>query len=350
VSFPPILDISALRLSGVLLSVKMPPDQQAWTCLGCRAMLGDMVAKKDSEKPKVIEYLYKMVETGEQKAIVSSADIKRAIDATKAKLSTSNPANFLKDIIRTDNANANWPEYLKAKRITARQRYGLTRVFQFIPYQEGQTEPFPSTIFPAAGIPEYRAQSASLPFTARRLGRREETWLTQVVVNLRLIETQLSVFSPMKDRLRDVTHLQMGMKTQPEIDAVFLSSFGKDNSSESPTTLHLLITCEAKQLGERILEDQIKEQVAKAMEETQKIKTPAIDGIKPMAVKVVEHKFKTGTERGIYVIEFASVMRDEFDKNWKPSGEDEERLYRMTLKRDSDAVYQVMPPVRGLNN
>src|SRR5579859_4518677 len=106
-----------------------------------------MVPKKDSEKPKVIEHLYKRVEEKKQDLLVLSADIKEAIAATKAKLSTSNPANFLKDIIRTDNANANWPEYLKTKRITARQRYGSTRVFQFIPYAEGQKVPFPDTIF-----------------------------------------------------------------------------------------------------------------------------------------------------------------------------------------------------------
>ena len=146
-----------------------------------------------------------------------------------------------------------------------------------------------------------------MSFVARRLGRKEETWLTQIVVNLRLIECQLSVFSPLKARLRDVTHLQMGMKTQPEIDAVFLASFGKTEKLDSPTIMHMLISCEAKQLNQRILEDQIREQVAKSMQITKAMKTPAIDVVKPMAIAVTRHDFAGVKERAIYVVEFEQI-------------------------------------------
>ena len=96
----------------------------------------------------------------------------------------------------------------------------------------------------------------------------------------------------------------MGMKTQPEIDAVFLAAFGGTEALGVATDLHMLISCEAKQLGQRILEDQIREQVAKAMEITRKLKSPKIDAVKPIAIKVVNHEFTTGKEGAIHVVEF----------------------------------------------
>jgi len=308
--------------------------------------------KKLSEKPKVFEHLYGLVEDGTITGdIILSDDIIAAIKKTGADLSPRNPANFLKDIIRNNNANVVWPQSLKDKGITARQRYGDRRVFQFVKYKEGQTEPFPNRFVPDTNTPEYLVQSASVPFAARQLGRKEESWVTQIAVYLRLIETQLAVFSPLRALVRDVTHLQMGMKTQPEIDAVYVASFGKTESLKSETNLHLSVTCEAKQDKERILEDQIKEQVAESMKRTRTIKTPKIGGVKPMAVKVVRHKFNgcDEEERGIYVVEFAHIMREEFETSWLPADKNDDRLYAMPLEKVSDAVYRIMPPVRGVN-
>src|ERR1700691_5803930 len=97
---------------------------------------------KESEKPKVIEYLYRRFETGElEDGVVDSDRLIEAIKSTKAKLGSANPANFLKDIVRSTNANAIWPDDLKKGRITARQRYGAKRAFQFIRYGEGQEQP-----------------------------------------------------------------------------------------------------------------------------------------------------------------------------------------------------------------
>lgn len=308
--------------------------------------------KRLSEKPKVFEHLYHLVETGQiTNGIILSDHVVDAIDATRADLSKRNPANFLKDVIRNNRANAVWPEALKAKRITARQRYGEKRVFQFIPYRDDQVEPFPDRFVPNEHTPEYLVQSASIPFAARQLGRKEETWVTQVAVYLRLIETQLSVFSPMRGRVRDVTHLQMGMKTQPEIDAVYVASFGKTESINSLTDLHLSITCEAKQDKERILEDQIKEQVAESIGKTRTIKTPKIGGVKPIAVKVVRHKFRESDkeERAVYVVEFEHILREEFEQSWRPANKEDDRLYNLPLRKVSDAVYRILPPVRGVN-
>jgi hypothetical protein len=63
-----------------------------------------MPSGRESEKPKVVEYLYTEYEAGNiPDGIVTSNHILAAIDATEADLSKSNPANFLKDIIRNDN-------------------------------------------------------------------------------------------------------------------------------------------------------------------------------------------------------------------------------------------------------
>lgn len=309
------------------------------------------VPPRESEKPKVVEYLYREYEAENiPDGIVTSKHVLAAIDATGADLSKSNPANFLKDIIRNDNASANWPDSLKEKRITARQRYGARRVFQFVAYQEGQTEPFPNRFFPGLQTHVHPVQAASMSFVARRLGRKEETWLTQIAVNLRLIEMQLSIFSPLRERVRDVAHLQMGMKTQPEIDAVFLASYGKNKTLQSPTNLYMLISCEAKQVGQRILEDQIREQVAKAMSITRSIKTPKIDAVKPMAIKVVAHDFGGIVEKAVYVVEFAHIAREVFNSEWASGREDEEKLYAMPLESVSDTVYRIMPRIGGLNS
>ena len=225
-------------------------------------------------------------------------------------------------------------------------------MFQFKEFNEGQTEPFPDR-FPIDGNTKmHEIQSASLPFAARQLGRKEESWLTQVVVNLRLIETQLSIFSipALRDRVRDVTHLQMGMKTQPEIDAVFLASYGATEKLESVTNLHMLITCEAKQIGQRILEDQIREQVAIALKVTSKIQNPRINAVKPMAIKVVECDFPDRKEKAIYIVEFCHIDRDVFLKaEWPSSDPSEPSLYSMPLEAVSKTIYRITPPVAGLN-
>lgn len=310
-----------------------------------------MLPKRESEKPKVIEYLYELYQQGKiPEGIVTSSQVQQGIAATGAKLGRANPANFIKDIVRSENANTIWPESLKQKRVTARQRYGAMRVFQFIPYTTEQNEPFPDRFLPSDTTNNYEMQSVSMPFAARRLGRREETWLTQIVVNLRLIETQMAIFSPqLRAKVRDVTHLQMGMKTQPEIDAVYLATFGETEALESDTNQHMLISCEAKQLGQRILEDQIREQVAKAMEITRKLKSPTIDAVKPMAIKVVQRDFSTGREAAIYIVEFEQVDRAQFESQWANSSSEPERLYKMPLLLASDTIYRITPQVSGLN-
>jgi hypothetical protein len=308
-----------------------------------------MATKSESEKPQVIEYLYEKYRRDElSDGVVTNDLVVDAIRATGADLSTANPANFLKDIVRGKNANLFWPQRLKTDRISARQRYGSKRVFQFVEFAEGQIEPFPDLYPIDERTNKHQVQSASLPFAARQLGRAEETWLTQIAVNLRLIETQLSIFSPVGGSVRDVTHLQMSLKTQPEIDAVFLASYGASSDLNSATDRYVLITCEAKQIGQRILVDQIREQVAKAMDITIDINEPRIDSIKPMAINVVEYNFDDKSECAVYIVEFAAIERADFATRWAPSDEGEQ-LYSMPLSAISKTIYRIKPPIAGLN-
>lgn len=303
-----------------------------------------------SEKTPVVDWLYDEYMRGNiQNGIVHQSDIVDGIKATGVGLSVSNLANFFKDIIRTETANSYWPPRLVALRVTARQRYSAKRVFQFIPFAAGQTQPFPDNYLPTATTPIHRVQSASVPFAARQLGRKEESWLMQVVVELKVIETQLSVYSRLGRRLRDVTHLQMSMKTQPEIDAVFLVSHGSSESLLKGIDIFSVVTCEAKQLGERILEDQIREQVAMAFKETRRMVRPEITAIKPMAVQMRQVPVNGALERRIFVVEFQRIRRSMFDALYAPTRAQPERLYDMPLRPVSTAFHVPTPPVRGIN-
>lgn len=298
-----------------------------------------------SEKPPVINLLYDWYLAGQfPDGIVLSEDVVRAIRQSGVGLSTGNPANFFKDFIRKPSGNDNWPDRLKLAQITARQRYGNRRVFQFRPYSPGQIEPFPDRFLPHPGTPTQQIQSATLPFAARQLGRREESWLMQVVAGLNICATHLSIFSPIRGRLRDFTHLQMSMKTQPEIDGVYLASYDRRRGVESSDPAHVLVTVEAKQAGERILEDQIREQVGKAFSETVRLAHPPIEFVKPMAVHVAARNFG----RAIHVVEFAAVGRRLFDRRYGPGLGDPESLYRMPLEAVSSALYELHPPVSGI--
>ncbi|KWV96196.1 hypothetical protein [Erythrobacter sp. AP23] len=302
-----------------------------------------------SAKTEVIEYLGKKYLADPNKfSVVTNDDIANAIDHLGADLSKRNPANFLKDIIRNKRANENWPKFLKDKQITARQRYGQKRVLQFYPYDAGQTVPFPDEFGPDGDTNDYLIQTASLPFISRQLGRTEETWLTQIAVNLRLVETQLSIFTkdPNIADLRDVSFLQTGIKTQPEIDAGYVASASDGEGQE----FAFYVTCEVKQRVERILLDQIREQVMKAFQITKNLTEPTIKAVKPFAMQSLAASDVSGleeTEIGFYVIEFENVLREEFEGQVLNSTDDE-ALYSLELKRCSSTLYRCRPPITAL--
>jgi hypothetical protein len=277
-----------------------------------------------SEKTAVIEYLFSKYWDAKtkrlHKSIMSMTDVQEAIrhcnQTYGSSLSDRNPANFMKDMVRGQGASKNWPDALKELRFTAVQRPGAGDVFEFISYRPGQTEPFPDSYKPTESTPRFIVQSVSMPLAAKELGRSDEPWLIQTAVNLRIVETHFAVVS--KQPVVQLTHLQMSVKLrETEIDALFLAICKTDNAD-----YRAIVTCEAKQSRERILDHQIINQVRAAFGETQ------VDVVIPIALRAVR-------EVGFYVVEFAPVRRSNaqsFDE----------------LSMAQEAVYELRPPVPGI--
>lgn len=297
-----------------------------------------------SKKTEVFGILYEMAKARGEPLVVTSDDVRAALaqrnksHPKEKKLGVGNPANFLKDFIRHSTCNTNWPEELKSERITARQRYGNKQVLEFVPYRSGDCEPFPDRYEPGRGIRVIAIESLSIPSTARALGRTDEPWLIQVVVNQRIAHTHFATVSKLP--VSDFTHLQMSVKTQPEIDALFVATIDRGGD-----LIHALVTCEAKQMGERMLEDQIREQVRQAFRIAKRLPpSAAIEAVVPIVVRVVKYDVRKCSVRGIYFLEFEMVMRKEFEEHY--SGED---LFAMPLRAKSKALYVMKPTIAGVS-
>lgn len=302
-----------------------------------------------SKKTEAIDLLFDRVvaKTGtDQPLVATSDDVVWAIDRRNAKhagkekkkLSTKNPANFLKDLIRKTTCNANWPERLKQAGMTARQLYGNERVLEFIPYRPGDTLPFPDRYDPVSGTPVFPVETLSLSRAARDLGRMDEPWLTQVLVYQRIAQFHFAVQSPLN--VVELSHLQMSVKTQPEIDAVFLATLNVKGQD-----VRALVTCEAKRYGERILEDQIREQVAQAMSATASLQSSRhVDMIIPIAVKAVDlPSADKKKKRGIYIAEFKAISRSTFAAEYL------DNLHAMPLEVAARSLFELHPSVRGIS-
>lgn len=233
-------------------------------------------------------------------------------------LSTRNPANFFKDFIRNNrSANANWPHQVFQQGYTGRQTTGGNNCFEFVPISVGQNEPFPANLIPAPApdAPRHRVESASMPLASRRLGRTDESWLLQVVVRLRIVETHLSLFS--SHAFVQIDLLQMGIKQAgSEIDALFLA-IGDQNAET-------LITLEAKGRRDDILLDQIIAQVRAVFR---------MPGVTQATVIPTAAKNIGGSQ--IHLVKFAPVSR-----TGATTLED--------LTVESEAVYELIPSVPGI--
>ena len=226
---------------------------------------------------------------------VTMADVNQALDWCEHNLGLKrtnlNVANFFKDLIRGSGANNMWPEKLKTLRITARQSTGDGNSFEFLDYEPNQTEPFP-THFPVGATPTHPLQSISMSLRSKDLGRGDETYLIQVAVKLLVVETHLALHSPLK--VVEIDHLQTGVKLRrTELDSVYSGIYVEDGHQKP-----LLVTVEAKGKGQRVLREQIVNQVKAAFE-----LMPNISRVVPVAMSIV--KTDKG-ESGIHFIEFHS--------------------------------------------
>lgn len=296
--------------------------------------------RNSSEKPVVFSALFQTrydASTGKIQDIpVTQEEVQETILQLRGELGISlkagNPANFLKDYLRSPSRNKNWPDEIAAARYTARQVYGKGNVFEFVPYQVGQTAPFPTEFILPPDAPVQRIETVSLPSAARALGRGDEPWLIQVCVNRRLIHTHFSLFSDM--HAEDLFHLQNSIKGTPEIDAVFLLVV-----KEGGRLRKAIVTLEAKR-NEPILPDQIKSQAAFMAKQTQA--RPALGDVEfvvPMAVTATSH----GGQRVIALFEMGPITVAE-----GVAAHDGQAAHMLPITISKAVAYTLHPPVAGI--
>lgn len=305
-------------------------------------MADDEDANAIAAKPKVIEHLfnerYDPSNGSISNPIIMSDALVNAIKHCNGlggkQLSTHNPANFLKDFLRSSKRNELWPVDLKKARISARQKYRKKRVFAFAPYAEGQSDPFPDTFVIPPESNEHIIESVSLPSTARALGRSDEAWLIQVCVHQRVVQTQFAVHSALSPESIDIFHLQNSVKTTPEIDAIFLLSL-----RHSGKTIKALVTLEAKR-NEPVLDDQVRAQVALMAKQCRDKKAlQDISLIVPVAVR--SQPFNGSRVIGLF--EMAPITVEDGARAYDA---DEEHLLNLEIR--SVVPYRLRPDVSGI--
>lgn len=232
----------------------------------------------------------------------------------------TNHFNFMKDIVRGKSGAKIWPDRVRQLGFIGEQRTGDGNIFAFVPVAIGTSESFEEDFRPTENTPHYQVQSLSLPFASKALGRTDESWLLQVAVNLRIIETHFAIGQNRQIEPLELNHLQMDIKLRKvQIDALYLANC--DPCEDNPSG-GVLITVEAKQNNQRILTEQIARQVRAAFQSTSN------DLIVPLAIAAVVGK-------GMYVVEFKAVKRADIETFQTP-----------IFHRESMITLQ--PPVQGI--
>lgn len=221
--------------------------------------------------------------------------IRTLAEAGVVTLSPNNPANFMKDYLRSAQRNVLWPTRIRAAGYTARQTTGIGQCFQFVPLLEGE-EAFPDDFLPDGSEPTYLIQTLSLPLTTREIVRVDEQSVAQIVVKLHVLEHFLAS-SPKAVGwgLREVTHLQNNVKLRSaEIDALYQAVIKADDSIH-----HGAVAVEVK-IGDPIIAEQIEKQALAALDD------PAFEFCIPVILK----RFKKGE---LIAIHLDPVRRSDID-------------------------------------
>jgi hypothetical protein len=296
---------------------------------------------RGSEKPAVFRYLFDRRynwKTGVfTPQTVTNDEIQEAIVHLRSDegitLAATNPANFLKDFLRSPNRNSQWPKAIAEVGFTARQSYSEGRVFDFVPYAHGQTLPFPDDFTLPAEPVLHRIETVSLPSAARVLGRADEPWLIQVCVHQRVLQTHFALFSEID--VVDFFHLQNSLKGVPEIDALFLMTFKAGNDLQKA-----LVTFEAKR-DEPVLPDQIKSQAAlMAYRSSTEAGLNDIDFIIPVAAKTD----KVATNRVIAIFEMQGIPVADGVAAYKAK-----TAHELPLSITQTVAYLLEPKVTGIS-
>jgi len=170
-------------------------------------------------------------------------------------LSDRNPANFIKDYLRSNRRNEIWPDEIRQAGFTARQRTGAGLCFEFVPIGPGE-DPFPEDYAPTGQEPTFTIQTLSLPVTTREIVRVDEQSLAQIAVKLHLLEHFLANSGSLVEQgLREITHLQNNVKlSSSEVDALYQATVGRGGDFEVGA-----IAVEVK-IGDPIIAEQIEKQ------------------------------------------------------------------------------------------
>lgn len=260
-------------------------------------------SKKTAVIDRIFDQVYDAGSGTLKRMIVTSLDVQDAKRYCNDNLGmdielNSNPFNFMKDIVRNNSFWRIWPERIRDLGFIGRQKTGDGDVFEFVPYKPGDKTEYDEAYAPNEDTPTYPIQSLSLPLASKALGRKDESWLLQVAVNLRVIETHFAIGDDKQIEALELNHLQMDIKLRKvQIDALFMA---KQRLSDSDDHESVLITVEAKQGNQRILTEQIARQVQETF-----LATPN-DLVIPTAMVGVSKK-------GIYVVEFKAVKRSELE-------------------------------------
>ncbi|HEX4463338.1 MAG TPA: hypothetical protein VH042_01715 [Solirubrobacterales bacterium] len=223
-------------------------------------------------------------------------------------LSSRNPANFMKDIVRSRSRNKNFPKAVVEAGWTARQLPGEGNCFRFVPLPEGQTTAFVSPDpDPALLAAPHPVESLSLAPASRTFGRSDETWLTHVVTNLRIVHTHFGLRSSLP--IIGLELLQSNVKLgKAEVDAVYLGT-QVDGSN-------FLVSCEMKGPKEVLDLDQIE----RGAEEVFEASAAEAAFIVPMGIQSLSGGL-------VWIVEFAAEL---------------------PLAKASEGVYKPRPAVQGI--
>lgn len=324
----------------------------------------DEIRGDEPQKKRVIRSLFALRLLQKQTSFeVSLSDVQAAIRRANARweklgagtLSDGNPANFFKDIVRREQAyRIAWPysvlrrgfigvqvkgrQNSVANAAQKRTSKGAGPCFAFVHtdsedpifdlYQAIPTFLRPE---PSSTVPTFSIQTLELPPEVRRLRREDESFLLQLVVRLRVIETHLAAAS--QKNLDSLVHLQMGLKTHgAEIDGLFLGELDGTSPNKPRTTdkRRVLVALEAKGRSDDILKSQLVDQVKALF--ALKTFQDEIDLIVPMAVKLI-------APSRLYVAEYDFVERNEVVTNG---------LQLANLRISGEAFYEFVPPLGGV--
>ena len=241
-----------------------------------------------SDKTGVIEMLFNDLWIEESRKLrqttVTMTEVGKAIERwnltapANHRLSTRNPANFLKDVKRTvEGANRAWPQSVFERGYNGRQSIGDEGSFEFIPIPPDQEVPFLEPFLtPDDVIPNhFEVETLSIGIAVKKLGREDESFLVQALVNVRAIESHFALTSDRK--VEQVDFLQTNVKLgHGEVDALFLLSETREVSATGPAEYpspglpnSVIATCEVKGRKEIAWPDQILRQVKAFLESEQ---------------------------------------------------------------------------------